>query len=280
MNTFDGYEVFEVIYNEQIVEILKECSYCKTYKVKMKGNGEEKVMKIVNRNVLNVSEVEDFFFTVRLINRLSSKYLMKCEILPNENENLCLIMPKYEMSLQNLINENYKLLDLNIFDLMISLCEGTKVLHDKKILNGNIKPSNILFNKTEDEIFIVSDYCERKILKMSDYILTKDNIIYSSPEILESKEYDKSCDIWSIGCIFYQLISNENAFEGENVFEILSNIKENRYKRYEGIDDEIVNELCGKLIENNPKKRLKIEELLCEMKSIFIIDYYYFIKQN
>lgn len=64
MNTFDGHEVFEVIYNEQIVEILKECSYCKTYKVKIKSNGEEKVMKIVNRNVLNVSEVEDFFFTV------------------------------------------------------------------------------------------------------------------------------------------------------------------------------------------------------------------------
>jgi serine/threonine protein kinase len=78
----------------------------------------------------------------------------------------------------------------------------------------------------------------KKIIKICDFGLSRSSAIpvqtltnevvtlwYRSPELLlGSSKYNESCDIWSIGCIFAEMINNRPLFMGKNVSEQLDNI--------------------------------------------------------
>jgi serine/threonine protein kinase len=49
--------------------------------------------------------------------------------------------------------------------------------------------------------------------------------LYRAPEVFIGEEdYDNSIDIWSLGCIFFEIISKQAPFKGENQLEILNSI--------------------------------------------------------
>ena len=50
-----------------------------------------------------------------------------------------------------------------------------------------------------------------------------------SPEVVEGKAYNKKSDVWSLGCIAYELINLKRAFDGETLSVILHNIVKCEY---------------------------------------------------
>jgi NIMA (never in mitosis gene a)-related kinase len=38
---------------------------------------------------------------------------------------------------------------------------------------------------------------------------------YLSPEICEDKPYDKKSDVWSLGCVLYEMVTLKHAFDGQ-----------------------------------------------------------------
>lgn len=82
----------------------------------------------------------------------------------------------------------------------------------------------------------------KKIIKICDFGLSRSSAIpvqtltnevvtlwYRSPELLlGSTKYNQSCDLWSVGCIFAEIITNRPLFLGKNIEEQLNNIFEIR----------------------------------------------------
>lgn len=82
----------------------------------------------------------------------------------------------------------------------------------------------------------------KNIIKICDFGLSRSSAIpvqtltnevvtlwYRSPELLlGSTNYNQSCDIWSIGCIFAEMITNRPLFMGKNIEQQLNNIFEIR----------------------------------------------------
>lgn len=54
-------------------------------------------------------------------------------------------------------------------------------------------------------------------------------IVYSSPEIVQSEPYSAKADIWSLGCVLYELCALEAAFPGTNPLTIAKKIVECDY---------------------------------------------------
>jgi len=78
---------------------------------------------------------------------------------------------------------------------------------DKKIVHRDLNPSNIMVDK-ELNIKLV-DFGLSKSLQNSQNLMNSfvGTLIYTCPEIVQNQPYDDKADIWSLGCIIYELIS-------------------------------------------------------------------------
>ena len=98
---------------------------------------------------------------------------------------------------------------------LYQICRGLKYIHSSGAIHRDLKPSNILVNENCD--LKICDFGLARVLsngQMTGYVSTR---YYRAPEImLSGKSYDKSIDIWSVGCIFAEMVEGLPLFPGEN----------------------------------------------------------------
>ena len=138
------------------------------------------------------------------------------EISETDDGQLFICMDYYEgKSLKEKLE--YGKLELNeALDITIQICEGLKNAHEKNIVHRDIKPANIYI--TKDGIVKILDFGLAKI--KGETHLTKagstlGTTAYMSPEQAKGESVDQRTDIWSLGVVFYQMISGKLPFKGE-----------------------------------------------------------------
>ena len=81
-----------------------------------------------------------------------------------------------------------------------------------------------------------------------------------APEILEGKEYNTKCDLWSLGVIIYQLCTKKFPFEGEFDNIILNKIDKLGQSVLDVIEDAKLKDLLSKLLVKEPENRISWKE--------------------
>ena len=146
--------------------------------------------------------------------------------------------------------------------------------HKMNIVHRDLKPENFLIEEKAKKDggypqLKIIDFGLSKIMKQHNTgSLEKMNSIvgtmyYMSPEVLAGS-YDKSCDIWSAGCILYVLLCGYPPFNGEDDKEILKNVLKGEFKFFDKPWANISKE-CKDLIKKmitKPEKRLTAQECL------------------
>ncbi|XP_018602179.1 cyclin-dependent kinase 11B isoform X3 [Scleropages formosus] len=109
--------------------------------------------------------------------------------------------------------------------LMIQLLRGVRHLHDNWILHRDLKTSNLLLS-------------HKGILKVGDFGLAREygsplkpytpvvvTLWYRAPELLlGAKEYSTAVDMWSVGCIFGELLTQKPLFPGKSEIDQINKI--------------------------------------------------------
>lgn len=109
--------------------------------------------------------------------------------------------------------------------LMQQICSATEYLHSNWIMHRDLKTSNLLLNN-RGEIkladFGMARYTSSPPPKVTQLVVT---LWYRAPELLlGAEEYGFEIDVWSIGCIFAELLTREPVFQGKNEVGQLSAI--------------------------------------------------------
>lgn len=110
--------------------------------------------------------------------------------------------------------------------LLLQLASAVAFLHDHWILHRDLKTSNILLNN-RGEIKLADFGMARFVGDPAPANLTQlvVTLWYRSPELLlGATSYDGSVDIWSLGCIFGELLTRQPLLQGKNEVDQLSKV--------------------------------------------------------
>ena len=103
-----------------------------------------------------------------------------------------------------------------VLNLTTQIAEGLYKAHQNKIIHRDIKPSNIFV--TDDGIVKILDFGlakrseQTQLSKIND---TYGTISYMSPEQSIGEEVDSRTDLWSLGAVFYEMLSGKKPFRGD-----------------------------------------------------------------
>ncbi|CAF1299374.1 unnamed protein product [Adineta steineri] len=137
---------------------------------------------------------------------------------------LCLIFELMNLNLYEYIRGRQRLLsNETVCKFMYQLLKALEYLHRHTFFHRDVKPENILI---KDDILKLADFgsCRQTLSKQpfTEYISTR---WYRAPEcLLTDGYYRNQMDIWSAGCVMYEIITLKPLFPGSNELDQISKI--------------------------------------------------------
>lgn len=129
---------------------------------------------------------------------------------------------------------------------------GLKYVHSAGVIHRDLKPSNILINENCD--LKICDFGLARVQdpQMTGYVSTR---YYRAPEIMLTwQKYDTEVDIWSVGCIFAEMIEGKPLFPGKDHVHQFSIITELLGSPPAGVIDTICSENTLKFVQSLPHR--------------------------
>jgi len=164
------------------------------------------------------------------------------------------------------------------------ICEAVKHMHEKRIMHRDIKPAN-MFVDIEHGLLKVGDLglsraMHEASLKAFSQVGTP---LYMSPEVLKGDGHDFASDLWSLGCVLYELAMLRSPFEGSNgnlpkadmakggetaLFQLFQNIIKCKFPPLEPKYGSDMKDLIHAMLQLNPRSRPDITKVAnCAMQA-------------
>ena len=164
----------------------------------------------------NKENVERFKREAQAAATLNHPNIVTIHDVIEEDSNLCIVMEYIDgKSLREIINE-YNLGLEKIIDIIYQLSEGLLKAHKAGIVHRDIKPENIIID--HDARVKILDFGLAKLKgasKLTKETSTLGTIQYMSPEQLQGKEVDLRSDIWALGVVLYEMLTERMPFKGD-----------------------------------------------------------------
>ncbi len=133
-------------------------------------------------------------------------------------------------SLARLLNRGHAITLKRCIDICKQICDGVGYAHAHGIIHRDLKPANVLIEKrgTSEHVRIV-DFGVSRTLEDQDsdkLRLTRSGEIlgtalYMSPEQCSGRQLDARSDVYSMGCLMYEILTGRPPLSGRNVLETL-----------------------------------------------------------
>ncbi len=149
-----------------------------------------------------------------------------------------------------------------IWKYFIEMCLGLQYLHANKILHRDVKTINMFL--TKDDKCKIGDLGVAKMLNATQNMAhtVVGTPYYLSPELCEEKPYNHKSDIWSLGCVLYELCTLKHPFESNNQGALILKIVRGKYNPIPTTYSRQLSEVVDKLLNKNYKIRPSIQEIL------------------
>lgn len=141
------------------------------------------------------------------------------------------VLPLAEYSLYDLIYSPDEFIIAHLKRVMYQVASGLYFLHVNGIVHRDLKPDNVLL------FYPHTEYGAYVTAKLSDFGMSRHVVMnekntttimtqpYAPPEILfQHPHYDASCDVWALGCTFYEMVMKRHLFYSKNPYDHINNI--------------------------------------------------------
>jgi len=153
--------------------------------------------------------------------------------------------------------------EVDVWRYLHGMCHGLKALHDMLILHRDLKCANVfLSNSSEGLVAKLGDFNVSKVAKRGLCMTQTGTPYYASPEVWRDMPYDAKSDMWSLGCVLFEMLALRPPFRAEDMEGLYRKVLRGQYPRIPQHYSEDLVEVIGALLQVNPRNRPSIDQLL------------------
>ena len=148
----------------------------------------------------------------------------------------------------------------DIWRIFIQLVKGLKALHDLKILHRDLKSANVFLES--DGSAKLGDLNVSKVARKGLGYTQTGTPYYASPEVWKDQPYNYKSDIWSLGCVLYEMITLKPPFRAENMEGLYNKVIKGVFARIPERFSPDLMTVVKLLLQVNPNDRPSCEQIL------------------
>ncbi|CAG5927923.1 unnamed protein product [Menidia menidia] len=261
-------EDYEVLYT------IGSGSYGRCQKIRRKSDGKVLVWKELDYGTMAESEKQMLVSEVNLLRELKHPNIVRYydRIIDRTNTTLYIVMEHCEGGdlsslISRCIKERRYLEEQFVLRVMAQLTLALKECHRRSdgratVLHRDLKPANIFLDIRQN--VKLGDFGLARILN-HDTSFAKTFVgtpYYMSPEQINRMSYNEKSDIWSLGCLLYELCALSPPFTAYNQKELAEKIREGKFRRIPYRYSEELNTLLSKMLHLKDYLRPSVESIL------------------
>lgn len=248
-----------------IIRELGSGSYGKVFLGRSKRNNQQYAIKEIQIGSLSQKEKDKAMQEVNLLKSLNHPHIVQLKDSFQEKGILYIVMEyvdggdlakKIRSQGTNLFSEE------EILDIFIQIVLALQYLHEKKIIHRDLKPQNIFLTHTN--IAKLGDFGVARALEGTQDLCQTviGTPYYLSPEVWNNEPYNGQTDIWSLGCILYEMCSLKRPFTARDANQLFAKVMRGIYEPIPAKLSKDMKNLVTNMLNPVPSNRLTAEQIL------------------
>ena len=201
-------------------------------------------------------------------------------VLYTDTNHICIVMPVHGKSLYKSIEQKEEFNLNTISHIAHQIAKTLDFMHNNlHMIHTDLKTENIIFDKSSDHNFKI------RICDFGGVVVVKEDTKFNycaqtqnfrAPEIIMNREWSYKIDMWSIGCILFELYSKHLLFKTTSLSILKEKINNNLFPCFKTLRKKIKNDLfydlLSKLLCCDIDTRMSAKQMLehdfCKYKSV------------
>ncbi|MBZ3880629.1 Serine/threonine-protein kinase 36 [Sciurus carolinensis] len=244
-----------------VLEMIGEGSFGRVYKGRKKYSAQVVALKFIPKLGRSEKELRNLQREIEIMRGLRHPNIVHMLDSFETDKEVVVVTDYAEGELFQILEDDGKLPEDQVQAIAAQLVSALYYLHSHRILHRDMKPQNILLAKGGG--IKLCDFGFARAMSTNTMVLTsiKGTPLYMSPELVEERPYDHTADLWSVGCILYELAVGTPPFYTTSIFQLVSLILKDPVRWPSTISPCFKNFLQG-LLTKDPRQRLSWPDLL------------------
>ncbi|XP_012580085.1 PREDICTED: serine/threonine-protein kinase 36 [Condylura cristata] len=244
-----------------VLEMIGEGSFGRVYKGRRKYSAQVVALKFIPKLGRSEKELKNLQREIEIMRGLRHPNIVHMLDSFETDKEVVVVTDYAEGELFQILEDDGKLPEDQVQAIAAQLVSALYYLHSHRILHRDMKPQNILLAKGGG--IKLCDFGFARAMSTNTMVLTsiKGTPLYMSPELVEERPYDHTADLWSVGCILYELAIGTPPFYTTSIFQLVNLILKDPVRWPPTISPCFKNFLQG-LLTKDSRQRLSWPDLL------------------
>ena len=267
--------------NFKIINKIGEGAYSTVYTVRRIEDDQLYALKKVKIQSLSLKEKQNALNEVRILASVNSPFVIsyKESFIDETDQTLCIVMEYADegdlfqkITLYKKLHTTFE--ENDAWKIFIQITKGLHDLHEYNILHRDLKSANVfLFH---DGTAKLGDLNVSKITPRGLGCTQTGTPYYASPEVWKDNPYNLKSDIWSLGCLCYEILMLKTPFRAETMEGLFRKVMKGKYpeisKKYSNKFDYVISCMLKLKPEERPTTGdiLKMPEILEKINELKI----------